>query len=106
MLFLSVFLLSAVAIAGPLDDGGAALDRGDFHTALKLLQPLAEQGSAEAQFEIGLLYNYGWGVKQDFAEAMKWFRKSADQGDPWAEQHLSEMYAEGLGVPSRPFRSN
>lgn len=37
----------------------------------------ARQGDAEAQFYLGLCYNYGDGVEKDLSEAVVWFRKAA-----------------------------
>jgi hypothetical protein len=45
--------LVGVAAAGPLEDGQAAYQRGDFATALQIFRPLAEQGNAEAQRMLG-----------------------------------------------------
>jgi TPR repeat protein len=42
-----------------LDDAVAAVKDGDYSTAIKLNRPLAEQGNAEAQFELGHLYDHG-----------------------------------------------
>ena len=41
----------------------------------------AEQGDAEAQLRLGIMYSKGKGVPQDYKEAAKWFRKAADQGN-------------------------
>src|SRR5690348_17773091 len=71
-------LLPGVAIAGPLDDGTAAAKRGDYSMAMRLLRPLAEEGNAAAQYDLGELYDSGNGVKQNFAEALKWLRLSAN----------------------------
>jgi len=43
-------------------EGMDAYERGDYDTALKELQPLAEQGHTEAQFNLGLMYYEGLGV--------------------------------------------
>ncbi len=43
--------------------------RGDYPTALRELRPLAEQGVAEAQFLLGVMYHYGQGVPQDYVQA-------------------------------------
>ncbi len=59
----------------------AAYQRGDYATAIRKFRPLAEQGNAEAQFNLGGMYRQGRGVPQDDAEAMKWYRKAAEQGD-------------------------
>ena len=48
-----------------------ALEREDYETAYKLFLPLAEQGDADAQFNLGTMYYGGEGVPQDYAEAIK-----------------------------------
>ena len=45
--------------------------KGDYQTAFKLWLPLAEQGNANTQFNLGNMYYEGKGVKQDYAEAVK-----------------------------------
>ena len=69
--------LAAPAGAG-FDEGLAAYGRGDYETALREWRPLAEQGLAVAQFNLGLMYDEGQGVPQDYAEAVKWYRKAAE----------------------------
>ena len=58
----------------------------------------AEQGNANAQFNLGLIYDNGRGVPQDFAEAAKWYRLAAEQGQADAQCNLGVMYSEGQGV--------
>ena len=65
--------VAQVASAGPLEDGQAAYDRGDYATALRLWRPLAEQGDAKAQFRLGEMYQTGHGVPQDYVRAYMWF---------------------------------
>ncbi len=72
MLVLSFVVSSDVVFAGPLEDGEAAYNRGDYATALRLLGPLAEQGNAGAQLHLGQMYAQGEGVAQDYKEATKW----------------------------------
>src|SRR5271165_6159716 len=48
--------LFSSAMAGPLEDGEAAYERGDYSTAERLLRPLAEQGLVDAQVTLGLTY--------------------------------------------------
>jgi TPR repeat protein len=64
--------------------------------AVKELTPLAEQGNADAQFNLASLYYQGLGVPQDYKQAVKWFRKSADQGNTSAQVNLGTIYAEGV----------
>lgn len=56
----------------------AAFNRGDYSTALRRWTPLAEQGIANAQNNLGVMYNAGRGVPQDYAEAVRWYRLAAE----------------------------
>jgi hypothetical protein len=97
-LFVAVVMAGGAA-AGPLDDGQVAYSRGDFTTALKLWRPLAEQGIAAAQYDLGLIYHNGQGVPRDYAEAMSWYRKAAEQGYADGQFEVGSLYANGRGVP-------
>ena len=88
-----------VAIAQDYDAGLKAAQAGDFQTALKEWKPLADQGHADAQYNLGLMYANGEGVVEDDAEAVRWFRLAADQGLADAQVFLGMMYASGEGVP-------
>ena len=59
----------------------------------------AEQGNAEAQSVLGLMYSLGLGVSQDSQEAVKWYRRAAEQGYADAQFRLGVMYYFGEGVP-------
>ena len=72
---------------------------GLAHTALREWRPLAEQGNANAQFFLGVMYDKGQGVRQDLREAARWFRKAAEQGHAEAQFNLGAMYDNGQGVP-------
>lgn len=48
--------------------------------AAKLWKEAAEIGSSEAQYQLGICYYNGKGVKQDYIEAIKWIRRAADKG--------------------------
>ncbi len=62
----------------------------------------AEQGHGEAQVNLGLLYEAGLGVRQDYLEAARWYRKALECGSApsrdAAAVHLGVLYGEGLGV--------
>jgi uncharacterized protein len=90
--------VTAAAIAGPFEDAKAAYDKDDYPTALRLFRSLAEQGDL-AQQRLGLMYERGLSVPQDYAEAARWYRRAADQGFASAQWTLSSMYATGSGVP-------
>jgi tetratricopeptide (TPR) repeat protein len=78
--------------------GIAAYQHGDFAGALRLFQPLAEHGDASAQCNLGVMYEQGRGVAQNYREAMKWFRLAAVQGNASAQSNLGVMYYKGQGI--------
>lgn len=59
---------------------------------------LAENGDAEAQFQLGLKYSTGDGVAQDQVQAAAWYRKAAEQNHALAQFKLGLGFADGLGV--------
>ena len=77
--------LTAPAWAG-WDEGVAAYKRGDYATALREFRPLAEQGDAHAQFNLGGMYERGRGVPQDYVQAHMWFNLAASRFPP-GEDH-------------------
>ncbi len=87
------------ANAGSLEDGLAAYLRGNYAMALKFWQPHAEQGHAEAQNNLGVIYANGRGVPRDDVEAVKWYRKAGEQGNAVAQFNLGVSYMNGWGVP-------
>jgi len=78
--------------------GVDAYQAGDYKTALKEFRPLAEQGDADAQFNLGVMYEDGQGVTQDYKKALKWYRLAAEQGDATAWHQLGVMHHYGWGV--------
>ena len=87
-----------IGYAADFQKGVEAYQKSDYATALREFRPLAEQGDADAQNNLGLMYTKGYGVTQDYKEAVKWFRKSAEQGHSKAQYSLGVMYTNGDGV--------
>ena len=81
-----------------LSDGKAAYSLMDFDSAAKHFALAAKQGNAEAQYNLGVCYEYGEGVENDMKEAVKWYRKAAEQGFTDALNNLGACYANGNGV--------
>lgn len=84
--------------ADTFGDAGAAYVKGDFAQVVTLLRPLAEKGNSEAQYKLGVMYDEGKGVTQDYKKASKWYRLSAEQGKSGAQYNLGVMYIQGQGV--------
>jgi len=99
--FLMALMLSIPCLAVPawadFQAGMKAHDREDYATAVREWQPLAEQGDALAQFNLGILYHKGRGVPQDDAQARKWYAKAAAQGLVKAQFSLGTLYFNGEG---------
>ena len=91
-------LLGTQMFAQEIDKGYESYNDGDYVTALQEWKPLAEQGYAFAQYNLGILYEYGNGVPKDYAEAVKWYRLSAEQGYAISQYSLGLMYSNGYGV--------
>ncbi len=78
-----LFLFSGSVYGDDFEDGlEAYLIRKDYKEAFRLWLPLAEQGNASAQSSLGLMYEKGQGVPQDYALAHMWFSLADYNGDP------------------------
>ena len=98
---LSVALLfgtSGLSWSQDFQKGFTAYQSGDYATALREWTPLAEQGDAGTQFNLGVMYRQGKGVPQDYKTAVKWYTLAAEQGNTNAQYNLGAMYAFGQGV--------
>jgi TPR repeat protein len=84
--------------AANYQEGIDAYSKGEYSTALKKLQPVAERGNPQAQFYLGLMYSKGDGVKQDHNTANDWWNKAAEQKHTGAQENLGLTYAKGSGV--------
>ncbi len=65
---------------------------------LKWFRMSAEEGDADVQSKLGVMYYKGDRVPQDYKEAASWFRISAEQGNVVAQRKLGLMYYIGEGV--------
>ena len=73
-------------------------DRGYAGKMVRMLEEAADQGHADAQYNIGVIYDNGHGVAQYDSATMKWFRMAADQELAEAQGNLGSMYESGQGV--------
>jgi len=87
------------SVSADFTKGQDAYSSGDYQTAMSEWQPLAEEGNAEGQFGMGLLYANGFGVDLNDDLALKWYGAAAEQGHADAQCNLAVMHANGWGVP-------
>jgi TPR repeat protein len=97
--------INGVPTARPLSsrEGGyanaqAAYKRGDYKAAFGSMTEAAEEGNADAQYHLGLMYANGRGVPRDDKIAVLWYGKAAEQGEAQAQFNLGWMYANGRRV--------
>lgn len=90
--------LPVTGFADEMSKGLTAYQAGRYDEAYQAWLPLAKKGDANAQFNLGLLYRNGFGVKQNDREALIWFSQAAQQGLLDAQYNTGLMYMEGRGV--------
>ncbi|MDX2231320.1 MAG: tetratricopeptide repeat protein [Leptolyngbyaceae cyanobacterium bins.349] len=78
-----------------LTAGIAAFENQNYHNALTILTPLANQGSDEAQCILGCMYQLGLGVQANSAIAADWYQRSAEQGNGLAANNLAGLILMG-----------
>jgi len=96
---LSLFLATAThnVAATELDDAVDAMRSGDFAEAYCIMRPLADDGDADAQYNIGWMYMNGYGLRVNDSLALEWWKKAADQGHSDASFSIGMLYSLGDG---------
>ena len=73
-------------------------DQDDFHQLISS-QLDVDQNNADAQYYLGIIYQFGNGAPQDIGKAIHWYRLAAEQGHVDAQFALGEMFFYGDGLP-------
>jgi len=76
-----------------------AYDRADYRSALNVWMAAAEAGDAEAQVNVGEIFERGLGDEPNYEAAKIWYEKAAAQGNTRAQFNLGTLFEQGLGVP-------
>ena len=66
--------------------------------AIEWYEKAAEQGDAEAQYNLGNMYYHGHGVDVNHKKAVEWFKKAAEQGHRRAQIVLRTIQQTDVGV--------
>ena len=90
--FLILFLLTISVWANEFDEAVNDYNKGSYIKALNTFYVLAKNGDPEAQYNVGLIYANGKGVKADSAHAMEWYEKAARQNNAAAAYNLAQLY--------------
>jgi TPR repeat protein len=91
--------LAALPARADLAAAIGAYEHDDFVTAFRLFEFHAERGSIEAEWRLGVMYEHGQGVPQDYRLAAERYRRAADQGHPEARADLAALLFHGHGLP-------
>lgn len=93
--FLTILILYIFTMAT-----GQSFAAGDYvwEEKFKVALPKAEQGDAEAQYDIAYMYERGRGTVKDPAKAFDWYSKAAKQNDEKAAYKVGRAYLDGKGV--------
>lgn len=94
MKFLWIAVLVSGLWAGEFDMAVTEYEQGNYIRALDAFYVLAKEGDPKAQFNVGLIYANGKGVKKDSYQAMEWYKKAAEQGDTAAQYNLAKLIAQ------------
>jgi TPR repeat protein len=78
---------------------GLGVPKADYKRAMDCWRKAAQQGNAEAQNNLGQVYESGNGIEQDYSQAAHWYRKAAARGHVTSLFNLGVMYELGHGVP-------
>ena len=76
-----------------MTEANTALAQKDYNAAFPKFLALAQQGNAIAQFNVGVFYINGQGVRKDEKQAYEWFAKSAAQGNARAIEVMQNAAA-------------
>ena len=108
ILALGAFLLATIAFAvetqaqvgenANFEAGIAAYQVNDLPLAYKEFLAAAEDGHADSQFNVALMYEQGIGVGKDESQAVVWYGKAASQGHAAAQYNLGVLYENGRGT--------
>ena len=94
-LLIALILVNNASFANDFDRALDAVNKGDYETARKLWQPLADQGNSLAEYNIGYMNYHGHGGAKNYKEAIKWYTVSALHGNNVARYTLGVIYESG-----------
>lgn len=95
LIFLLLNTMPKLSHANDLDLGIYELNRGEFHAAIEQFRPLVEEGYAPAQYQMGVVYQHGYGVPKDGMKALELYELAANQNYSDAQFELALIYSEG-----------
>lgn len=100
LLFLSLFIPLCVLADDDYDRGETLYEQGRYAEALKAFGRSAHAGNSDAQYQIGLMFMEGQGIKANPKDAAYWWRKAAQNGHASSQYEIARCFEMGTGVQS------
>ena len=102
--FFGILLFSALvtcwvqnSYAGYYESGKEAFDSRRYAQAMEYFMAVSDD--VESIYHIGMMYQFGLGVRNDYSKAFDWYEKGMELGGENSRIALARLYAVGLGVP-------
>lgn len=102
LILLATGLVLAPAARADAQSGLTAFQAGRFSDAYQDWREAAQRGDATSALYLGVLYDTGLGVPQDYGQAMRWYERGAEDGSPTAMLNVGIMLDAGRGTASDP----
>ena len=97
-LFIILYSSGSLVFANEFQKGMELSHQKKYVEAFPVIEKEAIRGNAEAQFQIGKMYELGYGTKINYKKAAYWYEKSINQGNSKAKNNLAGLYLDGQGV--------
>ncbi|MGI9393917.1 MAG: tetratricopeptide repeat protein [Boseongicola sp.] len=95
----AIFICLTSPARAELESGLELMNAGNYAAALEQLLPAAQEGNADAEELIGVLYASGLGVERDDIRAFEWYLRASMKGHPGAQSGVGWYYEVGRGMP-------
>lgn len=96
--FFSILLILTISACSKETDPKKMFDKGDYEAAFNLWLPLAENGDADAQNYLGIIYSLGLGKEKDYKKSLAWYERAAKAGNADAQRNYGDMLNFGRGT--------
>ena len=89
--FILILTYSKEVFSRDFQKGMDAYKKGHNSIALREWEPLARNGHANAQYNLGVMYDKGHGVPRNKLTAIKWYKRAAEQGvTQWPRRYTND----------------
>ena len=102
LLAAALTLTCGAADLADVNEGLVDFSAGRFGEAFAAWQAAAKAGNPDGDLYMGVLYDTGEGVVQDYAKALAFYKRAADAGSAAGAFNVGVFYDSGIGVAANP----